>query len=125
PVHLHHAGASRHRGGRGVGRGRRRQRPGKPRRPRRLQRRRTADLGRGGRGRGPARRPAPGFLRDQERAMTTTVSLTGVEKSYGRTQAVAGIDLTAGPGIVGLLGPNGAGKTTLMRILATVLAPDG
>jgi ABC-2 type transport system ATP-binding protein len=57
--------------------------------------------------------------------MTTTVSLTGVEKSYGRTQAVAGIDLTAGPGIVGLLGPNGAGKTTLMRILATVLAPDG
>ena len=57
--------------------------------------------------------------------MTTSVSLTGVEKSYGRTQAVAGIDLTAGPGIVGLLGPNGAGKTTLMRILATVLAPDG
>jgi ABC-2 type transport system ATP-binding protein len=57
--------------------------------------------------------------------MTTTVNLTGVEKSYGRTQAVAGIDLTAGPGIVGLLGPNGAGKTTLMRILATVLAPDG
>jgi ABC-2 type transport system ATP-binding protein len=57
--------------------------------------------------------------------MTPTVSLTGVEKSYGRTQAVAGVDLTAEPGIMGLLGPNGAGKTTLMRMLATVLAPDG
>ncbi|MEA2686387.1 MAG: type transport system ATP-binding protein [Actinomycetota bacterium] len=56
--------------------------------------------------------------------MSPTVSLTGVEKSYGRTQAVAGVDLAAEPGIVGLLGPNGAGKTTLMRILATVLAPD-
>ena len=57
--------------------------------------------------------------------MTPTVSLTGVEKSYGRTRAVAGVDLVAEPGIVGLLGPNGAGKTTLMRMLATVLAPDG
>ena len=57
--------------------------------------------------------------------MTPTVSLTGVEKSYGRTRAVAGVDLAVEPGIVGLLGPNGAGKTTLMRMLATVLAPDG
>ncbi|MEA2900474.1 MAG: type transport system ATP-binding protein [Actinomycetota bacterium] len=56
--------------------------------------------------------------------MSPTVSLTGVEKSYGRTRAVAGVDLVAEPGIVGLLGPNGAGKTTLMRMLATVLAPD-
>jgi len=57
--------------------------------------------------------------------VTTTVSLVGIEKSYGRTRAVAGIDLVAEPGITGLLGPNGAGKTTLMRMLATVLAPDG
>ncbi|MGH9225976.1 MAG: ABC transporter ATP-binding protein [Acidimicrobiales bacterium] len=56
--------------------------------------------------------------------MTTTVSLTGVEKSYGRTRAVAGVNLVAGTGITGLLGPNGAGKTTLMRMVATVLAPD-
>jgi ABC-2 type transport system ATP-binding protein len=56
--------------------------------------------------------------------MHVTVSLDGVAKSYGRTRAVAGIDLVAGPGITGLLGPNGAGKTTLMRMLATVLAPD-
>jgi len=56
--------------------------------------------------------------------VTTTVGLTGVEKSYGRTRAVAGVDFSAEPGITGLLGPNGAGKTTLMRMLATVLAPD-
>jgi ABC-2 type transport system ATP-binding protein len=56
--------------------------------------------------------------------MTTTLSLDGIEKSYGRTRAVAGVDLVVGPGITGLLGPNGAGKTTLMRMLATVLAPD-
>ncbi len=35
-------------------------------------------------------------------------------------QAVQGIDLTLGPGILGLLGPNGAGKTSLMAILATL-----
>jgi len=57
--------------------------------------------------------------------MTTAVSLSDIEKSYGRTRAVAGVDLVAEPGITGLLGPNGAGKTTLMRMLATVLAPDG
>jgi ABC-2 type transport system ATP-binding protein len=57
--------------------------------------------------------------------MTTTVSLSGVERSYGRTRAVAGVDIVAEPGITGLLGPNGAGKTTLMRMLATVLSPDG
>ncbi len=37
--------------------------------------------------------------------------------------AVAGIDLQMGPGILGLLGPNGAGKSTLMRILATLVKP--
>ena len=39
--------------------------------------------------------------------------------------AVAGIDLQMGPGILGLLGPNGAGKSTLMRILATLVKPTG
>jgi ABC-2 type transport system ATP-binding protein len=38
-------------------------------------------------------------------------------------EAVAGIDLQMGPGILGLLGPNGAGKSTLMRILATLSHP--
>ena len=53
-----------------------------------------------------------------------TVTLTGVGKSYGRTAALAGVDLALAPGITGLLGPNGAGKTTLLRILATALAAD-
>ena len=48
-----------------------------------------------------------------------------IAKSFGRTRAVAGVDRVAEPGITGLLGPNGAGKTTLMRMVATVLAPDG
>ena len=52
-----------------------------------------------------------------------TIRATGVVKAYGRTTALRGLDLTAGPGVTGLLGPNGAGKTTLLRIAATVLAP--
>jgi ABC-2 type transport system ATP-binding protein len=63
--------------------------------------------------------------------MTITTSLTGtaieigaVHKAYGRTHAVDGVSLSAGPGVIGLLGPNGAGKTTLLRMIATVLAPD-
>lgn len=37
--------------------------------------------------------------------------------------AVSGLNLDLGPGILGLLGPNGAGKSTLMRILATLVTP--
>ena len=54
-----------------------------------------------------------------------TVTLTGLDKSYGRTTALSGVDLALAPGITGLLGPNGAGKTTMLRILATALAGDG
>ena len=57
--------------------------------------------------------------------MTTTVDMRQVTKTFGRTRALAGVDLRVDPGITGLLGPNGAGKTTLLRIAATVLAPDG
>lgn len=39
------------------------------------------------------------------------------------SEALAGIDLRLGPGVLGLLGPNGAGKSTLMRILATLARP--
>jgi len=50
----------------------------------------------------------------------------GLVKRYGKTTALAGLDLTVPPGMVqGVLGPNGAGKTTLVRILATLLRPDG
>jgi ABC-2 type transport system ATP-binding protein len=45
---------------------------------------------------------------------------------HGEIEAVAGVDLTVGPGsIFGFLGPNGAGKTTTLRILATLLPPSG
>jgi ABC-2 type transport system ATP-binding protein len=56
--------------------------------------------------------------------MTPVVETRGLVKRYGEQLAVAGIDLSVGPGeIYGLVGPNGAGKTTTMKILATLLAP--
>ncbi|HEU4396662.1 MAG TPA: ATP-binding cassette domain-containing protein [Actinomycetota bacterium] len=63
--------------------------------------------------------------------MTTTlnepvVRVEGLQKRFGPTWALRGIDLTIQRGtIYGLLGPNGAGKTTTVRILATLLRPDG
>ncbi|WP_448628470.1 ATP-binding cassette domain-containing protein [Geodermatophilus sp. URMC 64] len=54
------------------------------------------------------------------------IEATGLTKSFGSTQAVAGIDLAVPAGsIYGVLGPNGAGKTTTIRMLATLIAPDG
>jgi ABC-2 type transport system ATP-binding protein len=52
------------------------------------------------------------------------IELAGVTKSYGRTTALAGVDLAFDRGVTGLLGPNGAGKTTLLRIVATSTAAD-
>jgi len=51
------------------------------------------------------------------------VEMTGLIRRFGRTMAVAGVDLQAGPGVFGLLGPNGAGKTSLLRMMATALRP--
>jgi ABC-2 type transport system ATP-binding protein len=49
----------------------------------------------------------------------------GLEKRYGATHALRGLDLAVEQGtIFGLLGPNGAGKTTAVRILTTLLKPD-
>ncbi len=49
-----------------------------------------------------------------------------LRKSYGELLVLAGVSLTVPPGTVyALLGPNGAGKTTTVRILATLLRPDG
>ena len=52
------------------------------------------------------------------------VEIYDVTRRFGRTQAVAGVSLQAGPGVFGLLGPNGAGKTSLLRMLATVIPPS-
>jgi ABC-2 type transport system ATP-binding protein len=51
------------------------------------------------------------------------VEISDLARRFGRTTAVAGVDLRAGPGVVGLLGPNGAGKTSLLRMMATVVGP--
>ncbi|MPZ27802.1 MAG: ATP-binding cassette domain-containing protein [Micromonosporaceae bacterium] len=54
------------------------------------------------------------------------VRAEGLQKRYGRTQALAGCDLAVPYGSVcGLLGPNGAGKTTAVRVLSTLVRPDG
>jgi ABC-2 type transport system ATP-binding protein len=50
----------------------------------------------------------------------------GLRKQYGDVIALNGLDLDVARGtVLGLLGPNGAGKTTCVRILATLLSPDG
>ncbi len=51
------------------------------------------------------------------------IELTDLTRRFGRTYAVDGVSLSAGPGVYGLLGPNGAGKTSLLRMMATVLPP--
>jgi ABC-2 type transport system ATP-binding protein len=51
------------------------------------------------------------------------IELSELTRRYGRTYAVAGVTMEAGPGVFGLLGPNGAGKTSLLRMMATVLPP--
>jgi ABC-2 type transport system ATP-binding protein len=49
----------------------------------------------------------------------------GLQKHYGKTHALDGLDLIAEQGtVLGVLGPNGAGKTTAVRILTTLLKPD-
>jgi ABC-2 type transport system ATP-binding protein len=58
--------------------------------------------------------------------MSAAVETRALQKSFGDVQALAGVDLTVETGSVfGLLGPNGAGKTTAVRILTTLLNPDG
>jgi ABC-2 type transport system ATP-binding protein len=57
--------------------------------------------------------------------LTPILEARGLTKRYGKTQALAGLDLVVNPGrVVALLGPNGAGKTTFVRAVATLLRPD-
>jgi ABC-2 type transport system ATP-binding protein len=53
------------------------------------------------------------------------IEAEGLEKRFGSTVALAGLDLSVPAGaILGVLGPNGAGKTTAVRILTTLTLPD-
>ena len=66
------------------------------------------------------------MTRQKRGIMTYAIEARRLVKRFGKTTALAGIDLVARPGtVLGLLGPNGAGKTTAVRILATLLRPDG
>ncbi|MFF4901991.1 ATP-binding cassette domain-containing protein [Streptomyces sp. NPDC001068] len=57
--------------------------------------------------------------------MTKAITVAGLHKSFGRTRALAGLDLDVEAGEVhGFLGPNGAGKSTAIRILLGLLRPD-
>ncbi len=65
-----------------------------------------------------------------QRANTTrsqlAVEIQGLSKSFGRTNALDGLDLAVAPGdITGFLGPNGAGKSTTIRVLLGLLRADG
>jgi ABC-2 type transport system ATP-binding protein len=58
--------------------------------------------------------------------MAPAIETQGLCKRYGEIRALDGVDLFAEKGtVLGLLGPNGAGKTTVVRILTTLLKPDG
>jgi ABC-2 type transport system ATP-binding protein len=56
----------------------------------------------------------------------TAIAVRGLVKSFGEVRALGGVDLDVARGtVLGLLGPNGAGKTTVVRVLTTLLKPDG
>lgn len=58
--------------------------------------------------------------------MTNSVEIRGLSKSFGRTKALDGLNLTVSPGdVTGFLGPNGAGKSTAIRVLLGLLRADG
>ena len=58
--------------------------------------------------------------------MTNAITVEGLQKRFGSVVALHGIDFAVPAGtVLGLLGPNGAGKTTAVRVLTTILYPDG
>jgi len=58
--------------------------------------------------------------------MSPIIEVHDLKKSFGETRALDGVSLSVTEGtVLGLLGPNGAGKTTTVRVLATLLHPDG
>lgn len=69
----------------------------------------------------------PGAARQASNAKPqAAIVAENVAKYFGKVTALAGVSLIVPKGkVIGLLGPNGAGKTTLVRILTTLLPPDG
>jgi oleandomycin transport system ATP-binding protein len=58
--------------------------------------------------------------------MDCVIQAEGLVKNFKETTALAGVDFAARRGtVLGLLGPNGSGKTTSVRVLTTLLRPDG
>jgi ABC-2 type transport system ATP-binding protein len=58
--------------------------------------------------------------------MSNAIETVGLVKTFGQTRALNGLSLAIRSGSVyGLLGPNGAGKTTAVRVLSTLLKPNG
>jgi ABC-2 type transport system ATP-binding protein len=56
--------------------------------------------------------------------MTAAITAIGLERVFGSTRAVDGVDLAVEQGeIYGFLGPNGAGKTTTLRVMCTLVTP--
>ncbi|KHO18450.1 ABC transporter ATP-binding protein [Mycolicibacterium setense] len=56
---------------------------------------------------------------------SVSVEIRGLSKSFGRTKALDGLNLTVSPGdVTGFLGPNGAGKSTTIRVLLGLLRAD-
>jgi ABC-2 type transport system ATP-binding protein len=62
---------------------------------------------------------------DQQPGAAPVIEAVGLQKRYGETVAVKGVDLAIYPGeVVGFLGPNGAGKTTTIKMLIGLLRPS-
>ncbi|SDI78289.1 ABC transporter [Dolosicoccus paucivorans] len=58
--------------------------------------------------------------------MTATIEIKGLQKSFGKFQALKNVTFTANSGeVVGFIGPNGAGKSTTIRILLGMIQKDG
>ncbi|MEL4105473.1 ATP-binding cassette domain-containing protein [Oscillospiraceae bacterium WX1] len=58
--------------------------------------------------------------------METAIEVNGLRKSFKETDVLKGVDFTVQRGeIFALLGSNGAGKTTIVKILSTLIRPDG